>query len=97
MSQQYHNKLSNFVPPGLEGMVLRTKLIDGKLETVWEDITLIGITGPTGNTGALGPTGSVGVLGPTGSTGTTGVLGPTGPTGATGALGPTGPTGDTGA
>ena len=53
--------------------------------------TCVGVTGPTG------PTGATGVTGPTGPTGATGVTGPTGPTGATGATGPTGPTGATGA
>src|SRR5882762_159950 len=49
--------------------------------------SVVGLTGPkgdTGTTGAQGPTGSTGVAGSTGPTGSTGSTGNTGLTGATG-------------
>jgi hypothetical protein len=68
---------------------------------VWTDLiySLVGITGPTGGTGATGstgPTGSIGSTGATGSTGPTGSTGNQGPTGSQGSTGDTGPTGSQG-
>ncbi len=70
------------------------------------EITIQGITGPTGPLGATGPQGATGPTGPQGLTGSTGPQGATGPTGLqgatglqglTGATGPQGATGPTGA
>lgn len=62
--------------------------------------SVIGPTGPKGNTGPAGPTGVKGDTGPRGATGDKGDTGPkgeTGPAGPTGPQGPIGPKGDTGA
>lgn len=67
-----------------------------------DDVTGVGITGPTGPTGSqgsigpTGPTGSQGIQGvegPTGSQGIQGIQGSTGSQGIQGVVGPTGPTG----
>lgn len=77
----------------------------------WTQLSMAGVTGPTGDagpTGSEGPTGPQGDPGPTGPQGPTGVggtfnlieptgpQGPTGDKGATGATGVTGPTGNDG-
>ena len=62
--------------------------------------SVIGPTGPKGNTGPAGPTGVKGDTGPRGATGDKGDTGPkgeTGPAGPTGPQGPIGTKGDTGA
>lgn len=59
-------------------------------------VSLLGPTGPVGDTGPAGPTGPQGATGPAGAAGTVGATGPMGPMGPTGAVGPTGPVGPAG-
>lgn len=60
------------------------------------NVSVGGVTGPTGATGSVGPTGLTGATGSQGGVGATGATGPQGGVGATGATGPQGGVGATG-
>ena len=81
--------------------IATSQLYGSKTAEGWgTPISLKGLQGDTGATGAQGPkgdTGATGAQGPKGDTGATGAQGPKGDIGATGAQGPKGNTGATGA